>query len=178
MDGFRRLSGRTVYANAWMTVREDEIERPDGSRGIYGVVDKPDFVLVIPAENDGFHLVEEFRYPLGRRCWGFPQGSQPGLVAGDPLAVARRELAEETGLTADTFTHLGRLDAAHGTSSQRYDVFLATGLTPGDPAREASEQDMRQAWFSHADLRAMIRDGRITDDSSLAAYTLLNLHEG
>jgi 8-oxo-dGTP pyrophosphatase MutT (NUDIX family) len=171
----RRLTSRVVYENAWMTVREDEIERPDGSRGIYGVVDKPDFVVVIPAENDGFHLVEEYRYPIGRRTWNFPQGSLPDRRAGDPLDVARRELAEETGLRAATLTRLGHLHAAHGTSNQGYDVVLATDLTPGAHARETEEQDMRQRWFSHADLRTLIRTGAITDDSTLAAYTLYTL---
>ena len=57
----RRVSTREVYRNPWLTLREDEIRRPDGSAGIYSVVDKPDFALVIPAEPDGFHLVEQFR---------------------------------------------------------------------------------------------------------------------
>lgn len=73
----RRLDSRIVYRNPWMTVREDRIERPDGSPGIYGVVEKPDFALVIPAENGGFHLVEEYRYPVGRRTWNFRRAAFP-----------------------------------------------------------------------------------------------------
>ncbi len=69
----RQVGTRIVYENPWMVVREDEVERLDGSRGIYGVVDKPDFVLVIPLEGDGFHLVEEYRYPIGKRTWNFPR---------------------------------------------------------------------------------------------------------
>ena len=77
----RRVSTREVYRNPWMALREDEIRRPDGSAGIYSVVDKPDFALVIPAEPDGFHLVEQYRYPVGGRYWEFPQGTAPGGAA-------------------------------------------------------------------------------------------------
>ncbi|MFD0683581.1 NUDIX domain-containing protein [Actinomadura fibrosa] len=173
----RQVGTRVVYENPWMTVREDEVERLDGSRGIYGVVDKPDFALVIPAENGGFHLVEEYRYPIGRRTWSFPQGTMPGTRRADPEELARRELAEEAGLRAGTLRHLGRLNSSHGTSSQAFDAFLATDLTAGEAAREHEEQDMRQRWVSRAEFKAMIRDGSITDDSSLAAYTLLVLAE-
>ena len=71
----RTTSSREVYRNPWIRVREDVLERDDGSAGLYGVVERDDFGLVIPAERDGFWLVEQYRYPLGRRCWEFPQGT-------------------------------------------------------------------------------------------------------
>jgi 8-oxo-dGTP pyrophosphatase MutT (NUDIX family) len=174
----RQLSSRVVYENPWMSVREDRIERPDGSKGIYGVIDKPDFALVVPAEDDGFHLVEEYRYPIGRRSWSFPQGGWPDRRDGDPEELARAELAEETGLRPRSLVGLGHLHGAHGTTGQRFHVFLATGLEPGEPHREAEEQDMRQRFVTRAEFEQMIRDGAITDDSTVAAYTLLLLHEG
>jgi 8-oxo-dGDP phosphatase len=168
------ISTREVYRNPWLSLREDRIRRPDGSAGIYSVVDKPDFALVIPAEDDGFHLVEQYRYPVRGRFWEFPQGTG---TASDPAALARAELAEETGLRAGTLERLGHLHCAYGMSSQGFDVFLATDLTPGEAAREVTEQDMRQQWVPRADFEAMIRDGLITDDSTLAAYALLLLRE-
>jgi 8-oxo-dGTP pyrophosphatase MutT (NUDIX family) len=173
----RQVSTRVVHRDRWMSLRVDEIERPDGSRGEYAVVDKPDFALVIPAEHDGFHLVEEYRYPVGGRYWSFPQGGFPPGHGGTPVDLARAELAEETGLVAARLEHLGHLFCAHGTSSQGFDVFLATGLTPGAHAREHEEQDMRQCFATRAEFDTMIRTGRIKDDSTLAAYTLLHLHE-
>jgi len=158
-----------------MTLREDEIEHEDGSRGIYSVVDKPDFALVVPLENDGFHLVEEYRYPIGRRRWQFPQGGFPSGVTGTPEQLAAAELREETGFTAGRWARLGYLNAAHGMTNQNYHVFLATDLTAGEPRREATEQDMRQEWFPRAEVERMIRDGVLTDDSSLAAYLLLTM---
>ncbi|MFC7729203.1 NUDIX hydrolase [Actinomadura keratinilytica] len=173
----RRVSSRVVYENRWMTVREDLVQRADGSRGIYGVVEKDDYALVIPAERDGFHMVEEYRYPIGRRTWNFPQGSHPDHRGGAPEALARRELAEETGLRAATLTPLGRLHSSHGTSSQGVHVFLATGLTPGEHAREPEEQDMRQRFVTREEFKRLVRAGEITDDATVAAYALLLLHE-
>jgi 8-oxo-dGDP phosphatase len=174
----RMLASRIVYQDPWMALRQDEIERPDGTRGTYAVVDKPDFALVIPAERGGFHLVEEYRYPLRRRAWGFPQGTFPDRADGDPEELARDELAEETGLRAGDLTRLGYLNAAHGITGQGCHVFLATGLTQGAHRREAEEQDMRHYWVTRARFTKMILDGSVTDDASVAAYTLLVLHEG
>ena len=173
----RTISSSLVYEDAWMVLRRDEIERKDGSRGSYAVVDKPDFAVVIPSDGDRFCLVEEYRYPVGRRCWAFPQGTFPGGVTGDPEQLARLELVQETGLSARRLTPLGFLYSAHGLSSQGFHAFLATGLTAGTPQREAEEQDMRHEWVSRAQFRAMIQDGAITDDSSVAAFALLLLHE-
>jgi 8-oxo-dGTP pyrophosphatase MutT (NUDIX family) len=153
-------------------VREDVIELPDGSTSIYGVVERPDFALVLPAERAGFWLVEQFRHPIGRRSWEFPQGTWSHGRDGSPEELARAELAEETGLRADRLDHLGRLDLAPGLMTQRFDVWRASGLTPGPTAREASESDMRSAFVPESELRAMIRDGRFTDGPSLAAYSL------
>jgi 8-oxo-dGTP pyrophosphatase MutT (NUDIX family) len=171
----KTLSSRVVYTNPWLTVREDEIEREDGSRGIYSVIDKPDFALVMPYENDGFHLVEEYRYPLGARRWQFPQGAFPQGVTGTPSELAAAELGEETGFTAGTLTGLGYLNCAQGFTGQGYHVFLAEDLVPGEPHREETEQDMRQEWFPRAEVERMLGGGTITDDSSLAAYLLFTL---
>jgi 8-oxo-dGTP pyrophosphatase MutT (NUDIX family) len=170
-----RVSSRVVYRNPWMTVREDEIRRPDGSPGIFGVVEKPDFALVLPRCGDGFWLVEQFRYPVGRRAWEFPQGSWGREGAGDQVALARQELAEETGLRAGSMTHLGHLYEAYGYSTQGFDVYLATDLEQGLPDREASEQDMIHRAFTDTEIAAMIRSGQIVDAPSLAALTLYQL---
>jgi 8-oxo-dGDP phosphatase len=160
-----------------MTVREDEVRRRDGSTGIYGVVDKPDYALVIPYDGKRFRLVEQFRYPIGMRRWEFPQGTAPGLADVEPAELAARELREETGLTAASITVLGRLDCAPGMSSQRGWVFLATGVAEGEPEREHEEQDMHSEWFSRTEVERMIRTGEITDAQSIAAFAQFLLSE-
>jgi 8-oxo-dGTP pyrophosphatase MutT (NUDIX family) len=172
-----QLSTRQVYQNPWMVVREDGIRRADGTEGIFGVIDKPDYALVVPADGDRLHLVEQFRYPLGQRRWEFPQGTAPNRADAEPLELARRELREETGLRAGRMTPLGVLDVAPGMSSQRGRVYLATELVEGAPEREHTEQDMRTAWFHRDEVTAMVRDGAITDAQSIAALALLMLYE-
>ena len=171
------VATREVYRNSWLTLREDDIRRPDGSSGIYAVIDKPTYALVIARDGDRFHLVEQFRYPLGLRRWEFPQGTAPDLEHLEPIELAARELREETGLRADAMTLLGQLDVAPGMSSQRGWVFLATGITEGEHDREHEEQDMHSAWFSRAEVEQMMRDGEITDAQSIAAFALLLLSE-
>jgi 8-oxo-dGTP pyrophosphatase MutT (NUDIX family) len=173
--GMRTTSSREVYRNPWIRVREDELVHEDGSTGLYGVVEREDFGLVIPADRGGFWLVEQFRYPLGRRCWEFPQGTWSHGGAGSAEDLARAELAEETGLRAAELRHLGHLDLAPGLSTQEFDIWLATGLTAGPTAREATEADMAQQFVAETELRRMIRDGEFTDAPSLAAFSLLLL---
>jgi 8-oxo-dGTP pyrophosphatase MutT (NUDIX family) len=172
------LSSRQVYANNWMTVREDAVRRPDGTDGIFGVVDKPTYALVIPRDGDRLHLVEQFRYAVGRRRWEFPAGTAPDRAEVDPADLAVQELVEETGLRAGRMELIGHLDVAPGMSSQTGTVWLATELTAGPTRRETTEADMRAAWFTAAEFEAMARTGEITDSQSLAAYLLLTLHDG
>jgi 8-oxo-dGTP pyrophosphatase MutT (NUDIX family) len=172
------VSSREVYRNAWMVLREDDIRRPDGSPGIYGVVDKPTYALVLPYDGQRFRLVEQFRYPVGARRWEFPQGTAPDLADLEPAELAERELREETGLRASSFEALGQLDTAPGMTNQRGWVFLATGISEGDADREPEEQDMRSAWFPRDDVEGMIRSGVIVDAQSIAAYGLFLLRRG
>ena len=163
------------FSASWLTLREDEIRHPDGSAGIYSVVDKPTYALVIPRDGDRFHLFEQFRYPLGMRRWEFPQGTAPEQEHLDPADLAVRELREETGLRAASMTALGQLDVAPGMSSQRGWVFLATGITEGEHEREHEEQDMHSEWLTRAAVERMIRDNELTDAQTIAAWALLLL---
>ena len=177
MNQIHRVASREVYRNNWLTLREDDIRRADGSPGIYAVIDKPTYALVIPRDGDRFHLVEQFRYPLGMRRWEFPQGTAPDQEHLDPTELAARELREETGLRAGAMDYLGTLDVAPGMSSQRGWVYLATDITEGEHDREHEEQDMHSEWFARAQLERMIRDGDITDAQSIAAWALLLLNQ-
>lgn len=176
MPFIERLASREIYRNPWLVLREDDIRRPDGSPGIYSVVDKQTYALVIPYDRNRFRLVEQFRYPLGARRWEFPQGTAPNLADAEPADLAVRELREETGLRATSIEALGQLDTAPGMTSQRGWVFLATGITEGEADREHEEQDMRSAWFPREEVEEMIRSGVICDAQSIAAYGLFLLH--
>ncbi len=175
----RRLASRVVYRNNWMSVREDDIEFLDGTRSIYGVVDKADYALVIPEETgpDGsrFHLVEQYRYAIGRRSLEFPMGGWPAPSTGTAEELARAELREETGLRAAHWQHLGRLVQSTGHSSQRFDIYLATSLTPGEHDRESTEGDMVHRVVGENEFCDLITAGVITDSPTVAAYGMLQL---
>jgi len=170
-----QIASRVVYANAWMTVREDTVRRADGTTGGYGVVDKPDFALVIPRTSSGFWMVEQYRYPVGRRAWEFPQGSWSGRRHADAAGLARSELAEETGFTAGRLHHVGHLHGAYGFCSQGFDVFLAEDLVPGPTRRELAEADMVHRHVSEPEFREMVVSGLVVDAATLSAYALLLL---
>ncbi|MFI0465405.1 NUDIX domain-containing protein [Saccharopolyspora sp. 5N102] len=173
----KTLSSRVVYENPWLSLREDQVKRADGSSGLYSVIDKPDFALIIPMENNGFHLVEQYRYPVQDRSWEFPSGSFPPGMTGTPEEMAAAELAEETGFTAGRLEKLGYLHSANSMTGEGVHVFLATDLTPGEPNREETEQDMHQQWFPRTQVERMLRTGVVTDGPTLAAYLLLSLQK-
>jgi 8-oxo-dGTP pyrophosphatase MutT (NUDIX family) len=171
------LDSKHVYTDPWLSVRQDTVRRPDGSSGVYSVVDTADCSLVIPVDGDRVHLVEQYRHPVAGRRWEFPSGSRDHVLDADATAGASRELREETGLSATTLTLLGTLDTMPSTLNQQCSVFLATGLTQHSPRRDPEEQDMRSAWFTRSQVEQLITDGTVSDAKSIAAYALLLLRE-
>jgi ADP-ribose pyrophosphatase len=171
----KTISSREVYRNPWTSVREDVIERANGQRGIYGVIDKDPASIIIPLDvtADGLfvYLIEQFRYTVGGRYWEFPQGGwETAEVV--PEELARGELKEETGLTAERMTHLSTLQIAYGVMNQKHHVFLAEGLTMGEAAPDAEESDLRVRRVSVGEFEEMVLDGTIVDNCSVAAWGL------
>lgn len=175
-DEIVATSSTVVYRNRWMTVREDDTVRRSGATGVFGVVEKPDFALVVPYERGGFHLVEQFRYPVKGRFWEFPQGSWTERPDADPLELARGELAEETGLKATTMTPLGHLFEAYGYCDQGFHIILATGLVAGSQQLDEEEEGLITRWFPEDELWKLVDDGRMKDAPSMAALSLFARH--
>ncbi len=169
----KTISSREVYRNPWTRVREDVIERADGTRGIYGVVDKDPACIIIALDatpgGDFLYLVEQFRYTVGARYAELPQGGWEQADA-DPEAMARGELREETGLTAARWTLLANLQIGYGVMNQLHHVFLAEGLTQGPPEHDPEETDLEVHRVSVAEFEAMLLDGRIVDNCTAAAW--------
>lgn len=165
------LSSREVYRNAWMRVREDEILRSNGKRGIYGVVEKDEAAIIIPIDGDRIWLVEQFRYTIQRRAVELPQGGWEMAVV-DPEELARGELKEETGLEAERMTYLGGLWIGYGFTRQKQHVFLATGLTQADTEPDEEEHDIVVRSLTVRDFEQMMLDGVVSDGCTLAAWAL------
>ncbi len=170
----RTLSSREVYRNHWMRVREDAIERANGSHGLYGVVEKQDCAIILPIDGDHIWLVEQYRYTIGERVLELPQGGWEADNV-DPEALARGELREETGLTAARMTELPWMWIAYGFLRQRQHVFVAEGLTPGPTQRDHEESDMHVVRMPIADFVSKLRTGEIRDVCTLAAWNSYQL---
>jgi ADP-ribose pyrophosphatase len=174
-DQLRVTASRTVYENHWMRVREDATVLPDGSPGVYAVVEKPPAAVVVPLDGADVWLVEQFRHPVGARYWELPQGAWHDRPDAAAEEIARGELAEETGLRAGRMERLGRMFFAYGMSDQFFDVWRATDLTQGEQALEPGEQGLVVGRHRVADVVAMVRDGRIADSGTVAALGLAGL---
>jgi len=170
----KQLSSKEVYKNKWMTVREDQVEFPNGHRGIYGVVDKPPFALIIPYDGAKLYLVKQFRYPIQRDSWEFPEGTHEETADADPMELAASELEEEAGLKAGSLTKLGSFNVAVGFCTQLSHVYLAQNLTKTDQMLDATEAGMEVGSFSAEQFRQMLQDGEIVDAPTIAAFTMFN----
>ncbi|MBE7620623.1 NUDIX hydrolase [Gluconacetobacter entanii] len=175
--GFVTVSSRLAYENPWTRLREDIIIRPNGRKGLYGVVERGDFVVILPLWEEGgkrfVTLIQQYRYPIKQRMWELPMGmweTRPDASAED---VARGELREETGLLAETMRDAGLMYQGAGYTTQKGRAYLATGLTQGPPAREDTEEDITCHKVTLEEMEAMIRDGRITCMVTIAAFGLI-----
>ncbi len=175
MAEIKCLESKVVYQNKWMTVREDAIERASGAKGIYGVVDKPDCVAILAIDNDMIHLVQQYRYTVQQRCWEIPQGAWESSPNVDPLELARGELREETGLSANVMTYLGPQFIAYGFLNQTCHMFFATELCEVGNQLDLEEEDLITRAFPIAQFEAMILNGEIKDTLTIAAYGMAKL---
>ena len=165
------LASREVYRNRWMRVREDEILRSNGERGIYGVVEKHDAAIILPIDQGRVWLVEQYRYTIQERALELPQGGWE-MEVNSPEELARGELREETGLEAAEMVYLGTLWIAYGFTRQKQHVFLATGLTQTGKTPDAEEHDLTVHSVALSEFEAMMLKGVIRDASTLAAWGL------
>ncbi len=178
---WQTLSSRVAYQNPWITVREDEVLAPDGSPAVYGVVEMRDSVFIVAlTDDDEVVLVTTDRYTTGPGSVEVPAGGGEGQ---DPLDAARRELAEEAGLTAREWTHLGTTEALNGVARAVEHVYLARGLA-SVPDAEATAHEQAAEGISavravpFADVLAMVRAGEIRDGETITALALAALHLG
>jgi len=176
MSGWQTRASRVAYENPWIRVREDDVIRPDGNAGIYGVVEvRHPAVFIVPVTEAGeVVLVRLFRYTIGRESLEIPAGGTDGE---EPLLAAQRELREETGLEADSWRDLGEYWSLIGVAAAPGRVFLATGLRRADgvAAEAAAEAAAREEGITEVltvpwdDVMTMAGSGEISDSETLGA---------
>ena len=168
MADWQTLTSRTVYENPWISVREDEVVRPDGGDGIYGVVEvRHPAVFVVPVtEADEVVLVRMYRYTTGQESIEIPAG---GTEGDSPLDAARRELREETGLEADSWDDLGEVWSLNGVAHAPGRIYLARRLRRSDAASAMDEEGITEVltlpWH---EVMGMVGRGDISDGETLA----------
>lgn len=173
MSSWKTLSSKTVYDNPWIRVCEDDVINPGGGRNLYGRIHfKNVAVAIIPLDGEGnTWLVGQDRYPLGgTHSWEVPMGGAP--LDEHPLAAARRELREETGLSAARWTEIMRLHTSNSITDEAGIVYVAEELTQGETAFEETEKiEIRKLPVDEA--IAMALRGDIKDSISVAGLLAL-----
>ncbi len=162
------LSSRLVYQNPWIRVREDQVLRPDGNPGVYGVVEfKNRAVGVLPVDENGHvWLVGQYRYPLKQYSWEIPEGGSPSSETPEETAV--RELKEETGLSAGKLELIATAHLSNSVCDEVAYIYRATQLTHGSSAPEGTEE-LHARCVSWSEAWAMLKRGEITDSMSVIA---------
>jgi 8-oxo-dGTP pyrophosphatase MutT (NUDIX family) len=165
---WQRLDRRVAYENPWLTVWHDEVIRPDGAPGIYGVVHFANRAIGVLAidECDRVLLVGQHRYPLDAYSWEIPEGG--GGPNESAIDAAKRELAEETGYRAATWRELGRSALSNSVTDELAVFFVATDLEGGAASPEGTEE-LQARWVAFDEALAMTLDGRISDALTMLA---------
>lgn len=157
-----------AYENPWIRVVEDQVIHPDGTQGMYGVVElRQPAVFVVAMSDQGEVLLETVeRHTIGPSI-EVPAGGSDGE---DLLAAAKRELYEETGYVAESWQPIGSMYALNGVCRAAEHVFLAQGLSRSADGPDATAEGISAlSWVAWPDLLGMIAAGAITDGESLAS---------
>ncbi len=165
---WQTLSSTAVYDNPWVTVKHEEVLKPNGEPGIYGLVHfKNRAIAIVPLDNDNYTwLVGQYRYPLKEYSWEIPMGGGP--MSEEALDSAKRELKEETGIVADSWTDLGRIHTSNSVTDEEGFMFLAENLSFEEAEPEDTEiLDLKKVLLQEA--IAMIMRSEITDSLTIAA---------
>jgi 8-oxo-dGTP pyrophosphatase MutT (NUDIX family) len=171
---WRRVSRRVAYDNPWISILHDDVVRPDGQPGIYGVVHFKHLAIgVVPMDaQDRVLLVGQWRYTMDHYSWEIPEGG--GDFDEDPEAAARRELVEETGYRDGNWHEICRAELSNSVSDEITILFVATDLVEGPAAPEGTEQ-IQMRWVPFDECLAMIERGEIADAMSILALWKLAL---
>ncbi|MEX2565216.1 MAG: NUDIX hydrolase [Cyclobacteriaceae bacterium] len=162
-----KLKEKPVYDNAWIKVEEHQVLNPNGNPGIYGKVSfKNRAVGIIPLDHEGnTWIVGQYRYTLDEFSWEIPMGGGP--MEEEILESAKRELKEETGLTALKWTHIMKIHTSNSVTDEEGHVFLAENLREGETDFEDTE-DLQILKTPFEEVLKMVLTGKITDAISIA----------
>lgn len=175
MKNWQTIKSREFYKNPWIAVREDSVRRPDGSTGQYGVVEVGDAVSIVAIQNNSLCLVRQYRHSWKKSIWEVPCGGRhKGETA---LKAAKRELREESGITAKKWKRLGIIES-NDPVVNRFHLFLARDLSFVPARRDRSEADMKSKMWKLSDFKRAVLKGSIRDDMTIACVCKALAAEG
>lgn len=171
---WQTLSSREVYDNPWINLTEYKVINPSGGEGIYGKIHYKNHAIGIVALDDENHiwLVGQYRYALSQYHWEIPEGGGP--LDKDRLESAKRELLEETGLTATDWSELQPIHLSNSVTDEYGMIYLARGLEQGQSQPEETEE-LQVKRVSIEEAYDMVTSGKITDSISIAAILRVKL---
>lgn len=175
MKKWEIIKSSVVHKNKYFSIVMEKFYLGDGSFGKYYLLKQPDFVAVIAVEDEYVYFVEMDRYTLRKRMLEIPMG---GIEEGEtPLMAAKRELKEETGITAKQMKKIGCSESFKGRSNQRFTIFVAQGLSFGEQDLDEVEKDsnVKVVKLRISEVPELIRKGKITDAHTLATFQLFML---
>lgn len=161
-----QLGRRELYKGKIFTLDRDTVRFPDGSTAEFDIARHPGAAAIVPfmsdpaGEDPQILLLRQFRYAAGGYIYEIPAGRLDGEES--PLNCAIRELKEETGCTAERIEPLCTMFTTPGFTDETIHIFMAIGLTHGEPNREADEfADI--VILRLAEALELIRSGEILD---------------
>lgn len=168
------LTSEDVYESPWIRVRRHDVLNPNGNPGTYSVVHFKNIAIgiVVLDEEHNTWLVGQYRYPLESYTWEIPEGG--GHPAIDPLESAKRELLEETGITAARWTKIQEMHLSNSATDEFCVLFLAQELTFGEAEPEDTEE-LRLLKLPFADAYQMVCDGQLTDSLTVTGILKVKL---
>jgi 8-oxo-dGTP pyrophosphatase MutT (NUDIX family) len=169
---WRPQTSKKIYDNPWLSLHEDKVINPGGGISHYGKINFKNIAIgIIPLDkNNNTWLVGQYRYVPDCYSWEIPMGGGPLNI--NPLESAKRELKEETGLTANDWQELMKLHTSNSVTDERGLVYVARDLTEGETEFEETEELLIQKLpFEEAVERVL--SGEITDVVSVAGLLKL-----
>ncbi len=166
-------SSKVIYKNRYMTVTEDVVMTGHGDQVTYGIVHKQPFSIIIPWDGTRMLLVGQHRHFIKYFSWEFPMGHAESDA---PDFAAKRELEEETGLSARAINEIAQFYPAPGTMDQVGYIYVATDWTEGRMERELSEKDMQMKWVTLEEMNNLIKDGVIKDGPTIVSLKYFEMY--
>ena len=177
INPWKTLESEVKYDNNWIRLTEHQVINPSGGKGIYGEVHFKNLAIgILPLDEDyNTWLVGQYRYPLKAYSWEIPEGGGP--LGDNPVDSAKRELLEETGMSAENWTEIQRMHLSNSVSDELSIIYVATGLTQGIAMPEETEQLIVKK-IPFEDVYQMVVRGEITDSMSVAAILKVKIMLG